>query len=316
MANRHQFEYLPFQPLFGLSSPHAQTVLGCFSPAGAPPPSTQLLVSLEDGDTLVCEVSTPRKWEESHKTVLLVHGMGGSHESCYMIRFSRKLYRLGYRAIRVNMRGCGSGTGLAHRLYHGGVSNDVLETIKVVKKQTPNSPIALIGFSLGGNIALKLAGELGEEASNFLETTIAICPPVDLAQTAAMLARPENKIYNSYYMRQLKSQAARWVKGKSFSNIYEFDTLVTAPNWGFKGPFDYYQQCSSCFFLPKVHHSCHLLFAEDDPFIDYRPSVSMPLDSCVKVWVTPYGGHLGFLGWAGKDHYYFWMDSLLQQWID
>jgi uncharacterized protein len=119
--------YLPFQPLIGLSSPHIQTLMACFSPSGTPPPSTQLIVPLEDNeDDLFCEVSTPHTWKPDNKTIILLHGLGGSHSSPYMVRFSRKLYSAGYRVIRVNMRSCGPGHTLARRPYHGGISSDVL----------------------------------------------------------------------------------------------------------------------------------------------------------------------------------------------
>jgi len=315
MMDIQPIEHLPFEPLLGFSSPHAQTVLGCFCPAGTPPPAIPIIVQLTDGDQLCCELSTPKNWIATQKTVILVHGLGGSHKSPYMIRFSRKLYQNGYQVLRVNMRGCGSGHQLASRPYHGGVSSDIQNVVETIKKKFPLSPIVLVGFSLGGNIVLKLAGELGAGANKLIESTIAVCPPVDLAQCSALLARPLNKLYNQYYMRHLEKQAERWINGRPFSNLYEFDCLITAPHWGFQGAFDYYQQCSSRFILPQIQHPCRILFSADDPFIDYRSCLELPLPIHVKVSVSPYGGHLGFLGWSGRQHFYFWMDNLLLKWI-
>lgn len=313
--SKHNIEYLTFEPPLGLASPHVQTILGSFCPPGPPPPSSPLVVPLDDTDALCCEVSTPPCWQPKDKTIVMLHGLGGSHNSCYMVRISRKFYNAGYKVVRINMRGCGSGDTLANRPYHGGISEDILNVLKMLKTEFPQSPIIPIGFSLGGNIILKLIGELGDSASALIDTTFAICPPIDLAQTAAILVRPSNRYYNQYYMKQLELQAHRWIQGRTFSNLYEFDCLVTAPHWGFQGAFDYYQKCSSRFLLPHIKHQCHILFAADDPFIDYHWALGAPLPSWVKIWISPFGGHMGFLSWSGREHYYYWLDNLLLKWI-
>lgn len=311
----HPVNHLDFEPPFGLKSPHFQTIIGCFYPTGVPPISEPLIIPLGDGDSLFCEVATPPKWQSTEKTVVLIHGLGGSTQSSYMIRCSRKLYEAGYRIVSVNLRGCGPGKKYAVRPYHGGLSQDILVVLQTLKQQSLLSPIVLVGFSLGGNIVLKLAGELGTSARALIDSTIAICPCIDLAQSSAFIARPVNHLYKLYYLRSLEEQARQWTEGQKFSNLYEFDSIVTAPYWGFEGVFDYYQQCSSRFILQKIDHPCRILFAADDPFIDYKASLGLPLPDCVKVYLTEYGGHLGFLAKANKWDYCFWMDNLLLQWI-
>jgi len=307
---------LPFRPLAGLSSPHIQTILACLTPSGEPPPSASFLIPLDDGDVLTCEISTPSQWQETEKTIALIHGLGGNHRSSYMIRVSRKLYEAGYRTIRINMRGCGSENEIdAKRPYHGGISQDALAAVKKIKQDTPLSPLILVGFSLGGNIALKLAGELGEIGPSLLHSTIAICPPVDLAETARLIGQPSNILYNRYYMRQLERVAKRWIKNKTLSNIFEYDNMITAPQWGFQSAADYYRKCSSCFLLPNIKHPCHLLFSADDPFINYKSSLVEPMSSFVNIWLSPFGGHMGFFGWTGKNHGCYWLDSILLKWI-
>lgn len=307
---------LAFKPLPGLSSPHAQTVIACFSPSGEEPPSVQMIIPLADGDALSCEVSTPPHWEESKKTVILVHGLGGCHSSSYMVRLSRKLYEMGYRAVRVNLRTCGSGKDLASIPYHGGVSSDLFCVIEKVKSLATKSPITVLGFSLGGNIALKLAGELGKDARDLVEATFAVCPPVDLADTAKLMSKPTNHFYNMYYMRQLEKTTRKWTKGKPFSTIYEFDQIVTAPNWGFKNPEEYYQLSSSKSQLFKIKHPSKILFAKDDPFVDYKRATESKLSSNIDICVAPYGGHMGFFGWTEEGNKFYWMDSLLLKWIE
>jgi predicted alpha/beta-fold hydrolase len=308
-------ENLSFRPLLGLTSPHAQTILASVTRAGRAPPATPLLVPLSDGDTLRCEVSTPSAWQANEKTIIMLHGLSGTYDSNYMVRIGRKLYEANYRVIRVNLRGCGLGSDLARRPYHGGKSDDILTLLQTLNQQTPSSPLILLGFSLGGNIALKLAGELEEKGRSLLHHTIAICPPIDLKRTVELLSHSSNHLYQRYYVDRLQKQAKRWLNGQLIRTVYEFDSLFTAPTWGFHDAADYYQKCSSRFFLPSIRHSCHILFAVDDPFIDYRPVLDMTLHSSVKVWVCPYGGHMGFLGWAGKEHRYFWLDRLIQDWV-
>lgn len=306
---------LAFDPLPGFSSPHLQTIMTCFAPAGLPPPSISKIIRLNDGDALCCEVSIPSTWTDKGKTVVLIHGLGGCHSASYMVRFSRKLYLQGYRVVRLNMRNCGSGSKLAKQPYHGGLSSDILQVVQVLKKEEPRSPIILVGFSLGGNIALKLAGEIGENNLNLLHMTIAICPPIDLAETAEIMAQPTNNFYNRYYMYHLERLTKEWTEGRPFSTIYEFDEIVTAPRWGFNNPEEYYKASSSRYKLAHIRHACHILFAQDDPFINHKTCLESKRSDTVNVWLTKYGGHMGFFGWGGKDHGYFWLDKLLLDWI-
>ena len=232
------------------------------------------------------------------------------------MRISRKIYEAGYRAVRINMRCCGSGKDLAKIPYHGGLSDDILIALKSLKTKSPLSPITLIGFSLGGNIALKLCGELGVNAAEIIETTIAICPPIDLAETADIMSQPQNLLYNFYYMRQLEGAIKDLIKGRSFSNIYEFDKEITAPNWGFSSPHDYYQQSSSLYFLEGIKIPCHILLTADDPFINYKTCLEAPHSSHVKLWMSENGGHMGFFGWADEMHRFYWIDSLILRWVE
>lgn len=306
---------LEFTPLPGFSSPHLQTILACFTPAGPPPPTISKIFKLDDGDALCCEISTPPKWKNTDKTVVLLHGLGGCHTASYMVRLSRKLYFKGYRAVRVNMRNCGSGKNFAKMPYHGGLSSDILQVVRTLKNESPSSLVTTIGYSLGGNIALKLAGELGEMNSDLVHSTIAICPPIDLAETAEIMAQPINNLYNRYYMYHLDKLTKQWTEGRPFSSIYEFDELVTAPKWGFANPTDYYKSSSSRYVLEKIQHPCHILLAEDDPFINHHTCLASARSDAIKIWVSKHGGHMGFFGWADKEYGYYWLDKLLLNWI-
>lgn len=192
---------LPFEPFFLLSGPHHQTILGSLIYYFFDPASEQRIIDLPDGDKLSVEISMPKGWKANGLTVILVHGLCGSHRSPYLVRMVKRLEPLGIRVVRINLRGCGSGKGLAKHMYHCGRSEDVFEVIKQLKVETPDSPFVLIGFSLGGNIALKMGGELGSLGKNFLSGLIAVSPPVDLYSSILMLGKADNAIYEKYFIR-------------------------------------------------------------------------------------------------------------------
>ena len=219
---------LNFQPLPGMASCHLQTILSSFFPAGSRPPSTEWRVELGGGDLLSCAVSTPLSWKKSHPTVVMVHGMGGSHDSGYMIRLARKLYRKGTKVVRVNLRGCGWGKGLSKLLYNAGTSGDVLKVLQGLKNEASASEITLCGFSLGGNLILKLAGELGTGAKELVKTFIAVCAPLDLAQAVQTIQAKRNRFYHSYYLKHIHRQARPGIPQTIFT-LYEFDDAITAP---------------------------------------------------------------------------------------
>jgi uncharacterized protein len=141
-----------FHPL--LTDPHLQTIVAAKVTFAREPLSTTCLVELPDGDRIALEVSTPTGWQPDDPTVVMLHGLCGCHRSPYMQRLARKLWRSGLRAVRMNLRGCGSGRGLARYPYHSGRSADVLAVLENLLQTTPQSPVTLIGFSLGGNIVL------------------------------------------------------------------------------------------------------------------------------------------------------------------
>jgi uncharacterized protein len=308
------YNEIEFNPLPGLSSGHLQTICAVFSPTGEAPPAEELIVPLKDGDFLSCHASTPLTWQQNQKTVVLIHGLGGSHESNYMIRMSRKLYDVGFKVVRINLRGCGTGVGFSNLPYNAGNSSDILDVLKELKRLSPFSPIVLVGYSLGGNIALKLAGELEEDASTYCQRVIAVCPPVDLEISVRNMTKGFNKFYQRYYLENLCKQASSWVKGRKIHTLNEFDDVVTAVAWGFKSGAEYYRLSSSNRFLPDIRLRCDILFAVDDPIIDYRLIEKTKISPNTNIWVARGGGHNGFLGWA-DNHGVHWLDRQLLAWI-
>lgn len=315
--------YLPFRPFPALRNNHAQTLVASQLPLNSRLPSVTKRVALPDGDQIALEISTPETWKQDDLTVVLVHGLCSSHLGPYMVRLTRKLYARGRRAVRMNLRGCGSGYGLAKQIYHSGRSEDVLAVLVDLYQATPTSPMVLIGVSLGGNLVLKLAGEVPEQAAKYLQQVIAICPPAHLKNCSRLLSKPSNRVYDQHFVSLLKADVV--AKQQLFPDLprvelpkklslYDFDNLYTAPQGGFKDAEDYYARCSAAPLVKNSLVTCRVLFAEDDPFIDPSAFDDIHLPPYVKVFHTQHGGHVGFLGHPGQGSFY-WLDKQVLEWL-
>ncbi|HWT79724.1 MAG TPA: alpha/beta fold hydrolase, partial [Candidatus Methylomirabilis sp.] len=160
----------PFEPPAWLRSSHAQTIAGQYLVNGdSRLEATAHEVKLEDGDRLCVLESVPRGWSLADPAAVLVHGLAGCARSPYIVRFARRLVRLGVRVVRMNLRGAGGGFGLARGIYHAGRSDDLRSVVDWVARRAPGSPIALAGFSLGASLALKLAAEAADRPVNGLD---------------------------------------------------------------------------------------------------------------------------------------------------
>lgn len=315
---------LPFEPFPFFEDPHHQTIISSFLHIQFEPTSEQVLIPLPDGDKLSLEVTTPKEWQPTDLTVIMVHGLCGSHRSPYLVRLAKRLELEGIRSVRLNLRGCGSGKGLAKQMYHSGRSEDVFAAIKKLKADSMESPMALIGFSLGGNISLKLVGELHSLAKEFLIAVFAISPPVDLHSSVAMLGHPDNALYEDYFIglmradvhyRHRKFKDLPRVKLPRKLKIYEFDQLYTAPYYGFRDAHDYYDKCSAIHFIPDISIPCKILLAQDDPIVSGSSLDHLTLPSHISVFKTKHGGHMGYLANPVEGQELHWLDSVLIDWI-
>ena len=316
---------IPFIPFPFMENPHVQTVCNGLVLLSPKPPCVQRLIALSDGDQISIEISTPSGWTADQPTVVLIHGLGGSSLSPNVVRMTHRLTALGIRAIRYNMRGCGSGKGLARRPYHSGRSDDLFEVLEKLKKESPQSPFFLIGFSLGGNIVLKLTGELGAAGGKFIQGAIAVSPPADLFSSIRLFLEPENRYMHRYFCKLLREEVLdRHQKFKDLPrveiprdiNLYEFDQLYTAPQHGFESAEDYYSKCSSMHYVPDIGVPCRVLLSEDDPIICHTSLDGVDLPSHVELYKTKKGGHMGYLGHPANGRGFYWLDSLLVDWIN
>lgn len=307
-----------------LGNAHVQTVLGALWKG--PPwtaPVREHHVRLEDGDRLVIHVSRTDEWRPGDPIAVLVHGMGGTHQSGYVRRTARRLLARGVCVARADLRGCGRGLPLARRSYNGGCSADVRAVAAELHRESPASSLYLIGFSLGGNIVLKLAGEAAAAPVPGLARVAAVAPPIDLVRSSELISRPRNRGYELYFLRDLVALInerqrcfpdAPPVRFPRRLTLRLFDDLYTAPRGGFADALDYYRRSSSFPLIPKIPVPALILTARDDPFVAVEPFEELKAPCHVEVRVVPRGGHLGFLGPDGAGGVR-WAERLVADWI-
>jgi predicted alpha/beta-fold hydrolase len=307
-----------------LGNAHVQTLVGNLFRGTRPRlPAKERHVLLPDGDRLVLHDSVPLGWRPDARIALLVHGLGGSHRSGYMERMTALLLPRGLRVVRLDLRGAGRGAALARRTYNAASSEDVRAAVLELARWSPGSPVVLLGFSLGGNLVLKLAGEAAGRPIPGLEAVAAVAPPIDLVSSAAMLARPRNRLYNQYFVRGLLAQVRR--QQRFFPDVRRvrfprpmtlrlFDELYTAPRGGFADALDYYRRAGAGPLVPRIRVPALLLTARDDPFIAPEPFEALPPLPHLEVHVATSGGHLGFLGRDGAGGIR-WAERRVADWV-
>ncbi len=233
---------------------------------------------------------------------LLLHGLEGSSKSNYIIGMSQMLNSMGMDAVAMNFRSCSGRVNRQMESYHSGKSDDVRLILNHLKSRY--NIIHLIGFSLGGNVALKYAGESSE---SLVKSVSAISVPFDLAGSSQKLGEFQNRIYLHRFLSQLKSKAIYKcylnpsypldVKAiKSSKTFYEFDEFYTAPVHGFESADDYYQKSSSKQFIKNISAPTLIINAMNDSFLSPScyPFEEANTNSNVQLLTPEYGGHVGF----------------------
>jgi uncharacterized protein len=254
--------------------------------------------------------------------IIVVHGLEGSSQSGYARSLAHELLQAGWAAHRFNMRSCGGTEHLSGRgLYHSGQTSDLLAVVRQIKAE---APIFLAGFSLGGNVVLKLAGELGERAPELIAGVIAVSTPIDLAACARRLAAPSNFMYSRRFLGRLKQRIR--VKAQSapglfalehlgaVKSVYEFDDKFTAPAFGFGNADNYYATQSSNQFLERIQVPALLIHAKDDPLVPFEVynHPAFAHNPNLQLLAPDHGGHVGFIS---KTPPRFWLDQVLLDWM-
>jgi uncharacterized protein len=318
-----------FRPHPLLRSGHAQTLFTYISRGVRAPEATDRhLISLPDGDRLVLHDNCPRNWTSTAPAVLLLHGLTGSFRSCYMQRCARKMNARGWRVFRLDHRGCGAGTGLADFPYHAGRIGDLQAALERVERLCPSAPLFSVGFSLSGNIVLKLAATQPESLPRNLKGLSAICPAVDLERACANICNPANRYYDRFFVKRLWKHTLEYqgvhrllssvLAAETLpESLREYDNLVTAPLAGFRDANDYYRHASCREDLKALDHPTLIIAAADDPLVPAATFAGIELAEQTRLILADGGGHLGFFGRAkGADADTRWADWRIIDWVD
>ena len=246
-------------------------------------------------------------------TVIAVHGLEGSSDSQYMHGIARNGLAAGMNVILMNQRNCGGMDHLAPTLYNSSLSGDVAAVARHVVENDGVSRFALIGFSMGGNLVLKLAGEWGSAAPPQFRAVAAVCPAMDLAASADALHEPANRIYEYYFLVQLFRRFRTKVRlfPKQFdvsrlrgiATLRQFDDRITAFYCGFTGADDYYARAAASNVVERIAVPALIIHAANDPFIRMQPETLRRLaaNPNVNYIETADGGHCAFVGERNGD---------------
>jgi hypothetical protein len=251
-------------------------------------------------------------------TVVLVHGLEGSSDSRYIKGIAACAFAAGMNAVRMNMRNCGDTDALTPTLYHSGRSSDVGAVVLHLTGRFGLRRVALVGYSMGGNLVLKLAGEWGARPP--LVAVATVCSVIDLAASADALHEPVNRIYERYFLRSLMRRFHR--KAALFPDIYqargigpvrsirEFDHKIVARYCGFRDADDYYYRAASARLIDHIAVPTLILCSQDDPFIRLFPETRARVlaNPHIDFVETCHGGHCAFLGRRSTDGVH-WAES-------
>lgn len=265
---------------------------------------------------------------QSKNVIIAIHGLEGSSGSSYIQSLTQVGNQYNYDVIAVNLRGCSGEPNLTLGSYHSGKTDDVLEVIQYVQAKSIYKEIHLVGYSLGGNITLKLMGEFAKILPNTLKSAVAVSVPCDLKGSAEAIDRFSNKLYQYNFLITLKEKAKRKMEKFSdaklnaskilqASTLKEFDEYFTAAAHGFKNAEDYYKKSSSKQYIKDIKTPSLLISALDDPFLSEScyPIKEAEHHKYFYLLTTKYGGHVGFYSNFSKDKN-LWLEKQILDFIE
>ncbi len=305
----------PFTPRPLLRNRHLQTLAGNFLPRNIVLPAPEKLLVEVEGPVsgygpshVLCHCHwQPEEVRAQRLTVILVHGLEGSSSSQYMIGITAKALVDGFNVVRMNMRSCGGTDDICPTIYHSGRSGDVAAVFKQIVAIHQLQSVALVGYSMGGNLVLRFAGEVAAAPPAELKAVVGVSPLMDLAVSSSALHEPQNRIYEWHFLRNMIARVHR--RALLFPTIYGdaeiskihtmrlFDEHIVARYGGFAGADDYYDKVASSHFAAQLSVPTLILYSLDDPFIRMLPATREALiDNPNVTYVeTQHGGHCAFL---------------------
>jgi predicted alpha/beta-fold hydrolase len=306
------FRPTPFVPLF--RNPHLETIAAHFWPRPDPdaeyPPQRRFIRTEPDVEVLVVSQRPPQPKGD----IVLLHGLEGSANAGYMRSMSAAALHAGYAVHRFNMRSCGGTEKRCNTLYHAGLTSDVLAFLRQLA-----APAYLIGFSLGGNVALKLAGELGDAAATLINGVCAISTAIDLAACARRIDQRDNYLYQRRFVRNMLRRlraTGRFTASDlaGLRSVIAIDDRITAPSFGFGNAENYYRTQSAMASLDAIRVPVLLIQSKDDTFVPFAAfeSDAVRRNPRIQLLTTEFGGHVGFIARRAP---HLWLDQTVIEWI-
>lgn len=319
--------FRPFQAPWVLRSGHAMTILGTirprnFSELERTDRTVRREFATEPGTRVVAIEHRHIKQDgkSDRPLMLIVHGLEGSASSSYMLGTAIKAWQAGFDVLRLNVRGCGGTSHLSPRLYHSGLTIDLDHVIRELIEVDRVRRIFLVGFSMGANQSLKLAGEFGAAPPPELRGVCAISPPIDLESCSRSIQQPGNRIYEARFIRSLARTMRE--KDRLFPGIYDLrplDGIRHLWDWddnfqtynGFRNALDYYARASSIGYLEAISIPTLIIHAKDDPFIPFEPFTDPRLGAnrSIELISPEQGGHVAFCGIGQPDEDRAWAEN-------
>jgi predicted alpha/beta-fold hydrolase len=317
-----------FEPHALLRNGHAMTIAAAFVPRKFDLPSAEERLFQVDVESRIlgrCHWQPGKRRDAP--VIAIVHGLEGSSDSNYVRGIAEKAFRLGYHAVRLNQRNCGGTESLTPTLYNSGMSGDYRSVFEELANGDGFEQIFFVGYSMGGNLVTKMAGEYGDAVPKALRGVCVVCPAMDLGACADALERPDNFFYQRHFVKGLMARYAR--KAKLFPGHYprngfgavrsvrEFDDKITAPQFGFRDAQDYYDAVGAKKVVAQVRVPMLMITAQDDPFVPYELFLRAdPGQNPAIEYVTPeHGGHCGFISnRIGAER--FWAEQMIVKFCD
>ncbi len=309
-----------FEPHPLLRNHHVATVAGAFWPRKLSrlPAAIDRLFEVEPGTQLLAKCH----WQhdpQRHPTLVLIHGLEGSSESRYMLGIAEMGFASGFNILRMNQRNSGGTEHLTPTLYNAGLSGDYRAVLQELIERDALSDIFFAGYSLGGNLVLKMAGELGLHAPQELRGVCAVCPGLDPAASSDAIAQPRNFLYERHflfsYRRRLRRKAKLFPERFSiddiarYQSLREWDEAITAPESGYHNAADYYYRASALRVVAGIRVPTLIITAQDDPIVPFASFCDPAIleNPFITLIATQYGGHCGFISrFAGDER--FWAE--------
>lgn len=319
-----------FKPALTLRSGHIQTISAALF--YQPPyfkPTRRLKIEVSPTTTIMCDYNRSSYTKKHDACAILVHGLGADSQVNYLTSTARKLVHEGIDTLRINIRNCGNTLHLTDTLFSVGLTDDLRATIEYAHEVLGYTKIVLTGFSMGGNMVLKMMGEYGSSAPSYLKGACTISAPLEMSNCSQQMLRWQNRMYDRHYLKILshgyRQRKRYWPELdvdllKQVKSLYDMERFIVAPSFDYQDMDRFYYDCSSLYHLEHIQLPTLIIHAEDDPVIPLlSPTEYKQLHNPnIHYWVTKHGGHVGFINQAKytqQDRDKFWAENRMVDFV-